>query len=146
MQTLTKAGLALDVPLGDVQYALRAEPRIGLHGGPGPDGVTNVIDYADRRPPASRCRSGNRLVPGSDLRPGGYPVDRGTSFVLAVDFTGEEPQAWVILTYGETGDRESSLFDVQTQRFSDKDWHEAAFTEEAILADPEATQLTVTGD
>ena len=131
-----------------MQYALRAEPRIGLHGGPGADGVTNVIDYAD---PSSHQRAdartrASRLVPGSDLRPGGYPVDRGTSFVLAVDFTGDEPQAWVILTYGETGDRESPLFDVQTQRFSDKDWREAAFTEEAIAADPELTELTVTGD
>ena len=42
VQTLTKAGLSVDVPLGDVQYALRAEPRIGLHGGPGGDGLTNV--------------------------------------------------------------------------------------------------------
>jgi hypothetical protein len=32
---------------------------------------------------------------------------------------------------------------VQTQRFSDKDWREAAFTEEAILADPDLTELIV---
>ena len=50
-----------------------------------------------------------------------------------------------MLTYGETGDRESDLFDVQTQRFSDKDWREAAFTEEAIVADPALTELTVRG-
>lgn len=146
-QTLTKAGRALDVPLGEVQYALRADPRIGLHGGPGGDGLTNVVDYAN---PSSTSEpmpdAGEPIVPGSDLRPGGYPVDYGTSFVMAVDFTGDTPRAWVMLTYGETGDRESELFDVQTQRFSDKDWREAAFTEEAILDDPDLTEVTVSGD
>ena len=135
------------MPLGDVQYALRADPRIGLHGGPGGDGLTNVVDYGD---PSSTSEPmpdpGAPIVPGSELRPGGYPVDRGTSFVMAVDFTGDEAQAWVILTYGETGDRESDLFDVQTQRFSDKDWREAAFTEEAIVADPDLDEITVSGD
>ena len=147
VQTLTKAGLSIDVPLGDVQYALRADPRIGLHGGQGGDGLTNVIDYGN---PSSTSEPmpdpGAPIVPGSELRPGGYPVDRGTSFVMAVDFTGDEAQAWVMLTYGETGDRESDLFDVQTQRFSDKDWREAAFTEEAILADPDLEEITVSAD
>ena len=77
------------MPLGEVQYALRAEPRIGLHGGPGGDGLTNVVDYGD---PSSTSEpmpdAGARIVPGSELRPGGYPVDRGTSFVMTVDFTG----------------------------------------------------------
>ena len=77
----------------------------------------------------------------------GYPVDNGTSFLMAVDFTGEAAaEAWAILTYGETGDRDSPLFDVQTQRFSDKDWRQVAFTEEAILADPELEEITVSGD
>jgi hypothetical protein len=48
-----------------------------------------------------------------------------------------------MLTYGETDDRDSDLFDVQTQRFSVKDWREAAFTEDAIAADPELSELTV---
>jgi len=48
-----------------------------------------------------------------------------------------------MLTYGETGDRQSDLFDVQTQRFSDKDWRQAAFTEEAITSDPDLTETTV---
>jgi len=50
-----------------------------------------------------------------------------------------------MLTYGETGDRQSDLFDVQTQRFSDKDWRQAAFTEEAITSDPNLAEMTVTG-
>ena len=89
---------------------------------------------------------GERMVTGSELRRGGYPVDNGSSWLMTVDFTGDGPRAWVMLTYGETGDRESDLFDVQTQRFSDKDWRQAAFTEDAIAADPDLTETTVTGD
>jgi len=51
-----------------------------------------------------------------------------------------------MLTYGETGDRQSPLFGVQTQRFSDKDWRRTTFTEDAIAADPDLTETTVTGD
>ena len=147
VQTMAKAGLAVDVALGDVQYSLRSDSRIGVHGGPGGDGLPNVVDYAD---PSSTSEpmpdAGARLVPGSELRPGGYPVDRGTSFVMTVDLTERTPRAWALLTYGETGDRDSPLFDVQMQRFSDKDWREVAFTEESILADPDLTEVTVTDD
>jgi acyl-homoserine-lactone acylase len=146
VQTMQQAGLAIDVPLGDVQYALRSRPRIGLHGGPGGDGLTNVIGYSDPSMTSEPMPDpGARIVSGSDLRDGGYPVDNGTSWLMTVDFTGDEPAAWVMLTYGETGDRSSPLFDVQTQRFSDKNWREAAFTEAAIAADPDLTEQTVTG-
>ena len=146
VQTMQQAGLAIDVPLGDVQYALRSRPRIGLHGGPGGDGLTNVIGYSDPSMTSEPMPDpGARIVSGSDLRDGGYPVDNGTSWLMTVDLTGDEPAAWVMLTYGETGDRSSPLFDVQTQRFSDKNWREAAFTEAAIAADPDLTEQTVTG-
>ncbi len=149
VQTLTKAGLAVDVRLGAVQYALRATehgPRIGLGGGSGPDGLTNVVDYS--RPGNTTepvADAGDPVVPGSDLRPSGYPVDRGTSFLFNVDFTSGQPRAWAILTYGETGDRSSPLFTVQTQRFADKNWRQVAFTDAEIDADPALTSVTVTG-
>ena len=146
-QTLAAARLDPDVPLGDVQYALRSKPRIGLHGGPGGDGLTNVVGYGDPSATSEPVPDpGERMVTGSELRRGGYPVDNGSSWLMTVDFTGDGPRAWVMLTYGETGDRESDLFDVQTQRFSDKDWRQAAFTEDAIAADPDLTETTVTGD
>ena len=143
-QTLATAGLDADVQLGDVQYALRSKPRIGLHGGPGGDGLTNVIGYGNPSATSEPMPDpGERIVTGSDLRPDGYPVDNGTSWLMTVDFTGDGPRAWVMLTYGETGDRRSDLFDVQTQRFSDKDWRQAAFTEAAITSDPNLTEITV---
>lgn len=145
VQTLTKAGRALDEPLGDVQYALRANPRIGIHGGPGPDGLTNVVDYGNTSNTSEPMNDpGSPVVRGSDLRPDGYPIDRGTSFLMNVDFTGDSPQAWVILTYGETGDRTSPLFTVQTERFHNKDWRQVAYTDAETEADPALTTLDLT--
>jgi len=142
VQTLTKSGHTVDVPLGDIQYALRATPRIAIHGGTGPDGLTNVVDYStpgNTTEPINQA--GPRLVPGSDLRAEGYPIDRGTSFLLNVDYSTGKAQAWAIMTYGETGDRTSPLFTVQTQRFSDKNWRQVAYTADEIKADPALTTL-----
>jgi len=70
------------------------------------------------------------------LRGEGYRINYGTSFVMTVDFTGTEPAAWALLVYGQTGDRLSPLFDVQTQEFSDKQWRQVAFTDAEIEDDP----------
>jgi len=51
-----------------------------------------------------------------------------------------------LLTYGETGDRDSPLFDSQTVRFASKDWRSVAFTDEQIEADPDFSEQTLTGD
>ena len=65
---------------------------------------------------------------GSSMRGDGYPVNYGTSFVMTVDMSGDEVRAWALLTYGQTGDRQSPEFEVQTVRFSDKAWRTVAFT------------------
>ena len=97
-QTLDKAGYPLDVTLGETQYALRASPRIAINGGYGGEGVTNVVGYADPSGTSEPMRDpGEPIVPGSTLRPDGYPVDNGTSFLMAVDFTAGDPEAWAIL-------------------------------------------------
>jgi acyl-homoserine-lactone acylase len=86
------------------------------------------------------------VAEGSQLTAEGYPINYGTSFVMVVDFSGGAPAAWSILVYGETGDRESPLFEVQTVRYSEKDWKQALFTTEDIEADPDYTVLDVSGD
>ena len=59
---------------------------------------------------------------------------------MTVDYTGDQVQAWAILTYGQTDDRESPLFEQQTIRFSEKNWRTVAFTDEQIAADPNLTE------
>ena len=65
---------------------------------------------------------------------------------MTVDLSGDEVRAWALLTYGQTGDRTSPEFDVQTIRFSDKAWRTVAYTDDEIAADPQLTEEHVTGD
>jgi acyl-homoserine-lactone acylase len=134
---LEAAGYDVDATLRDTQFAARSATRIPVHGGNGTDGVPNVVQWgglgSSTEPVPGR---GDRVAPGSSLTDEGYPISYGSSFVLTVDYTGDAPRAWALLTYSNTGDRTSPLFDAQMQRFSDKDWREVALTDEAIEADP----------
>ncbi len=64
---------------------------------------------------------------------------------MTVDYTGAAPAAWALLVYGQTGDRTSPLFDVQTEEFSNKTWRQVAFTDAQIEADPQLDTYTVVG-
>ena len=147
VQTITKAGFALDSTLGAAQFTQRADERIPLHGGTGDDGVTNIVSWSifssSTEPVPTR---GEVVADNSPLRGEGYRINFGTSFVMTVDYSGETLQAWALLTYGETGDRESPLFESQTVRFSEKNWRQVAFTDAQIEADPNFSEQTVSGD
>ncbi len=147
VRILTKAGFAVDSTLGAAQFTERSGNRVPVHGGNGTEGVTNIVTWSGNdsstEPQPTR---GDPVVPGAVLRGEGHPVNYGTSFVFAVDYSTGEPQAWSILTYGETGDRESPLFEVQTVRFGEKNWRSVAFSDGQIEADPQLTTQVVQGD
>jgi len=147
VQILTKAGFAVDSTLGAAQFTERSGNRIPVHGGNGAEGVTNIVTWSgldsSTEPQPTR---GDPVAPGAALRGEGHPVNYGTSFVFAVDYSTGVPQAWSILTYGQTGDRESPLFEQQTVRFSEKNWRPVALTDEQIEADPQLTSQVVQGD
>lgn len=144
VQTLVKAGFAVDSEVGTAQFTERSGERISLHGGTDREGVTNVVTWSDAgsstEPEPSR---GGVVAPGGALRGNGHPVNFGSSFVLVVDYTGDSVEASAILTYGQTGQRDSDVFAAQTLRFSEKNWRTVAFTEEQIVADPNLTEITV---
>ena len=78
--------------------------------------------------------AGPKVAPGSQLTADGYPVNYGSSFMMAVHFAKGGPEARSILTYGETEDRTSPLFTVQMKRFADKNWKTVAFTPAQVAA------------
>jgi acyl-homoserine-lactone acylase len=146
VQTITEAGFSVDTTLGASQFTERSETRIPIHGGTGADGVTNVVTWSDRSASSEPApERGDPVAVGSSLRGEGYRINYGTSFVMAVDFTGDEVAAWSLLVYGQTGDRTSDLFDSQMVAFSEKRWREVAFTDDAIEADVDLTTRTVAG-
>jgi acyl-homoserine-lactone acylase len=142
VQSLEAAGFAVDATLGEVQFALRDGERIPIHGGNARDGTTNVVGWgsgASIMDPALVQTERETLMPGSSLaRVGGepgYPINNGTSFLMAVSFTDDGPEARVFLTYGETEDRSSDIYTEATEAFSAKEWRDVAFTDAEIEAD-----------
>ena len=146
VQTITTAGFELDTTLGASQFTERSETRIPIHGGNSADGVTNVVTWSGRSSSSEPApQRGEAVAVGSSLRGEGYRINYGTSFVMTVDYTGDDVQAWALLVYGQTGDRTSPLFDSQTVEFSEKQWRQVAFTDAQIEADPDLETYAVIG-
>jgi acyl-homoserine-lactone acylase len=146
VQTITTAGFALDTTLGASQFTERSETRLPIHGGNSADGVTNIVTWSGRSSSSEPApQRGEAVAVGSSLRGDGYRINYGTSFVMTVDYTGDDVQAWALLVYGQTGDRTSPLFDSQTVAFSEKQWRQVAFTDEQIEADADLETYTVIG-
>jgi acyl-homoserine-lactone acylase len=146
VQTITTAGFELDTTLGASQFTVRSEARIPIHGGDNADGVTNVVTWSGRSSSSEPApQRGDPVAIGSSLRGEGYRINYGTSFVMTVDYTGDEVAASALLVYGQTGDRTSPLFETQTVDFSEKQWRQVAFTDAQIDADPDLETRTVIG-
>jgi acyl-homoserine-lactone acylase len=146
VQTIANAGFALDTTLGASQFTERSETRIPIHGGTGADGVTNIVTWSNRSSSSEPVPQRGESVAGSSaLRGEGYRINYGTSFLMTVDYTGDDVRAWALLVYGQTGDRTSPLFDSQTVAFSEKQWRQVAFTDAEIDADADLETYTVLG-
>ena len=152
VQTLEVADLEPDALLGDVQFVNRNGIRISIHGGNGVDGTTNVVGAGGLPPsiqdPALHDQKLERLVAGSSLYrldgETGTPIVFGSSFLMALEFTSDGPNARAFLVYGNTEDREHPDYTAATERFSAKEWRDIEFTEDVIKAAATST-LTVKG-
>lgn len=155
VQVLENAGVSLDAPLGELQFAYRNGVRIPLHGGNGADGVTNIVSWSTNfstLDPFVRALRGVPVAPKSTiihadlLGPDGkvsdelgYPITAGTSFLLAVEFTADGPVARSFLTYGNVADRSNPSYTEVTERFSAKDWKPVFFRPGDVEANAEST-------
>ena len=147
VKVLELGGRTPDATLRETQYAPRAATRIPVPGGLGSDGVTNVVSWGGLGSSTETVPSrGDRVAPGTTLTADGYPINYGTSFIMTVDYTRGAPRAWALLTYSNTGDRTSPLFDAQLERFSNRNWRDVLFTNEQIMADPEMVEIDIFGD
>ena len=118
LQTLQLANVAMDVPLADIQYAMKNDERISIPGGIGVDGVFNIN------------KSGTAKV-GTN----GYEVTNGASWVMALEFTDTGPKADAFLTYSQAHDPESEFYADQTRLFSTGNWRPVVFSKEDIAND-----------
>ncbi len=63
-----------------------------------------------------------------------YPINYGSSFVMALQYTEDGPQAEMFLSYSQDHDPEGEHFKDQTLLYSDLEWRPMLFTEEDIAA------------
>jgi len=151
VQVLEAAGIPVDAPLGEVQFALRAGEQVPVHGGTGLDGTTNIVGFGSGwsiLDPELTATTRELVAPGSSLARidghAGYPVNNGTSFLMALAFTDDGPEARTFLTYGGTEDRSSPDYLDATRRFSDKQWRDVAYTASEV-EDATTEVVTVRG-
>ena len=123
---LEDAEIALDAKLGDIQYAIRNDKKIGIPGGEGWAGMFSVI--------VTRLQG----------KAGYTPIIHGNSFVQVVSWNEEGdilPEA--ILTYSQSPEPDSKHYSDLTELYSNEQWIRLPFTDEEINADPNLRVLTL---
>ncbi|MBI4907799.1 MAG: acylase [Acidobacteria bacterium] len=133
---LRSRNIALNAPLGEWQYADKNGRRMPVHGGDGfIDGLMNM-QRNSRNTTTLEPMDEPKLVPGSRfLTEKGYPIVHGSSFLMAMEFTNNGPNAKAFLTYGQSGDPSSPHFTDQTELFAKKQWRPILFDEKKVAAD-----------
>jgi acyl-homoserine-lactone acylase len=125
VQTFAAAGVPVDVRLGDFQHYA----GVPIHGCNEDEGCFNNISV--------------NLTPGPD---GAIAdVNRGSSFIMAVELTPAGPRTRTILTYGQSVNPASPHHTDQTRLYSAKQWVTGRFTEAEIARDPALTVRRLTG-
>ena len=114
---LESNGIAIDAPLGEVQYVVRNDKKIPIHGGQEIEGVFNKIesDFVEQQ---------------------GYPeVTRwSSSWILAADFSYDWPQIKGLLTYSISLNPDSPYYSDQTEMYANKKWLDVPFKPADIKA------------
>jgi acyl-homoserine-lactone acylase len=106
--------IPLDAPLGQVQSEPRGAERIPIHGGPGPEGIFNVI------------------TPAKPVDGGWRKIVHGSSWIMAVEFTDHGPVSQGVLSYSQSTNPASPHFGDQTELYSRKGWDDLRFTPAAV--------------
>ncbi|SFM36037.1 penicillin acylase family protein [Marinobacter zhejiangensis] len=143
------AGIALDAPLGSLQYVLKAEGLTGIpvSGGYSFEGVFNMAET--KVPSRSTSDLANALTGspqagslltaldedgnGSDEL--AYRINYGTSIVMALKYTDQGPSAQMFLTYGQDHDPEGEHFTDQAEKYSNLEWRPVLFDSESVKAE-----------
>ena len=113
---LNRLHIPVDAPLGQVQSEPRNADAIPIHGGPGPEGIFNVI------------------TPAAPTDGGWRKIRHGSSWIMAVEFTDHGPVSQGLLSYSQSTDPASAHFSDGTKAYSQKAWDDMRFAPAAVKA------------
>jgi acyl-homoserine-lactone acylase len=127
VEDLRSKGIALNVPLGDLQAEPRGSERIPIHGCTEGEGCFNIVT-------SDRDEAGR------------YDPRHGASFIMTAAFDSRGvPRGEAVLSYSQSENPESPHYADQTRLYSQKQWLPMRFTEQQIRSDPEYERTVVTG-
>jgi acyl-homoserine-lactone acylase len=119
--------IPLDVPWGQIHFDSRQDGQIiPIHGGSGGSGVYNAI------------------AAGGPIDDVGFtPIFAGSSYIQAVGFKPNGPDARAIVTYSQSTNVESPHFSDMTQLFSEYGWVRMPFKQGDIHQDPNFSEIRI---
>ncbi|WP_293261296.1 penicillin acylase family protein [Nannocystis sp.] len=131
--TLADLGIPATAPWGDVNAVLGPMGPRGVPGGQGSQGIFDVIESADGYGTWSGWTAALEGVAPPDLF--------GASYVHLVTFGPDGPEAEGLLAYSQATELDSPWYMDQLDAYSQGEWFTFPFTEAAIIADPNLTQI-----
>lgn len=145
VQTLATAGLSPSSPLSEAQYTIKKGERIPIPGGKEEEGAFNIVTHSnDSTTLLPKIPVGASIGP-MGMTAEGWVVDYGTSFVMALAYTDDGPEAYALVTYSQSSDPASPHHTDQTELFSQNSWRKVLFTEADLVADPGLETLEISG-
>jgi len=144
---LQDAGLDLDAELGDVQVRKKGSTSTPTPGGYYFEGYIAIATYSGKSGDSTlypAIPQGDVINGETGLTDEGYVVTNGNSWVMAMQFTDDGPQARAVLTYSQSEDPASPHHVDQTELYSQQAMRPILFDEADILADPNLVEETLT--
>lgn len=137
VRRLNKASIPLDATLGEYQYTTKDGEKLAVPGGMQPLGCFNIAQFGERATTiAKEIVQTDVINSATDLTKTGYPVDYGSSFMMALGFDDKGPVAKQIVTYSQSSEHESPWFKDQTKLYGEGKWIDLLYHDADIAADP----------
>ena len=140
--------MPLDPSLGEVQFQRKETGDIPIMGGAYLEGVISVSSHMSS--------TGETLLPeperalelnaNTGLAVGGYQMNSGNFWVMAMEFTDQAPRAAAVMTCSQSLDPASPHYDDQSRLYATGQLRPVLFEEAEIMADPELAELHLSQD
>lgn len=147
---IQSAGFELTDPLGVLQVRKKGDTTHPTPGGLYSEGYIGIATWSGRAGNTTLLPIPERGVvinPTTGLTDEGYVITNGNSYILALQFDEEGPQARATLVYSQSEDPESPHFDDQARELdAHNQMRPVLFRQADIEADPELTVLQLSLD
>lgn len=144
---LQSAGAAPDAPLRGLQHMPKNGEKLPFPGGTDVEGTIQIATYSDGSGTLLADEGRSSVINnGSDLTTEGYTINYGNSWVMAMRYTPEGPDARAVLTYSQSEVPGTAHNADQTAIYGEERLRPILFEQDAILADPERLELRLQHD